>query len=90
MLDVLLAIAVLDSGSDPDAVVDTLAGDGALTSMELGTNAVVEVKEFGVLDEACWTDVVTADLRLRGVATLTLGVFFGAAGNSFSCIAILL
>lgn len=84
MLDVLLEIAVLDSGSDPEAVVDTLAGDGTLTSDELGANAVVEVKEFGVLDEAC-SEVETADLRVRGVATLfAFGVFFGAASNSFS------
>jgi hypothetical protein len=61
-----------------------LAGDGTLTSEELGANAVVEVNELGVLDEAC-SEVDTADLSVRGVATLfVFGVFLGAASNSFS------
>ena len=84
ILDVLLAIAGLDSDSDTAAVVETFAGEGALTSKELGTNAEVDVRELGVLDEACCTEVVTEDLRWRGVTTFVLRGFFGAGGTSFS------
>lgn len=83
MLDVLLVIVVLDSGSDFEVVVVILVGDGVLIFMELGINVVVEVKEFGVFDEVCWIDVVTVDLRLRGVVILILGVFFGVVGSFF-------
>lgn len=83
MLDVLLVIIVLDSGSDFEVVVVILVGDGVLIFMELGINVVVEVKEFGVFDEVCWIDVVTVDLRLRGVVILILGVFFGVVGSFF-------
>lgn len=83
MLDVLLVIVVLDSGLDFEVVVVILVGDGVLIFMELGINVVVEVKEFGVFDEVCWIDVVTVDLRLRGVVILILGVFFGVVGSFF-------
>lgn len=83
MLDVLLVIVVLDLGLDFEVVVVILVGDGVLIFMELGINVVVEVKEFGVFDEVCWIDVVTVDLRLRGVVILILGVFFGVVGSFF-------
>lgn len=83
MLDVLLVIVVLDFGLDFEVVVVILVGDGVLIFMELGINVVVEVKEFGVFDEVCWIDVVTVDLRLRGVVILILGVFFGVVGSFF-------
>lgn len=83
MLDVLLVIVVLDSGLDFEVVVVILVGDGVLIFMELGINVVVEVKEFGVFDEVCCIDVVTVDLRLRGVVILILGVFFGVVGSFF-------
>lgn len=83
MLDVLLVIVVLDLGLEFEVVVVILVGDGVLIFMELGINVVVEVKEFGVFDEVCWIDVVTVDLRLRGVVILILGVFFGVVGSFF-------